>query len=189
MAGKHRPGARRVAALALGMIIGSAGALAGCAAYANYPSIGRDAAVNDPNVAPLPTLAYLGVRWTVDRYPVEGAYVVNWPRGMGRARATTLADRLGDGARLVSPGTRGLPTYHVSRIWLRGDRAEVDVMRPVGGPDAGHQMVTVHLRSDLGRWEVASTKLWPVGMGEVPELYGWEDDPGEADAPEETGGD
>ncbi len=29
---------------------------------------------------------------------------------------------------------------------------------------------------ELGHWEVANTKAWPVGLAEVPDLYGWEKD-------------
>lgn len=153
-------------------VVGAGGV--GCATYANYPEIGKDAAVNDPNVAPLPRLEAVALRWVVRRYPVEGAYVVNLARGTERSKAESIAAEVGEGARLVSDQTMGLPVYHVSRIWLRGDRAEVDVLRPVGDEGA-HQMVTVRLENELGRWAVSSAKVWPVGMGEVPELYGWEE--------------
>lgn len=154
--------------VAMGMIVACG---AGCATYANYPEIGNDAAVNDPNVSPLPTLEEEALRWVVGKHPVEGGYVVNLARGTRRSTAESIVKDLGGGARLVSDESMGLPVYHVSRIWLRGDRAEVDVLRPVG--EGAYQAVTVRLKSDFGRWVVSSTKTWPVGMGDVPELYGW----------------
>ena len=159
-----------------GVVCGLVWVGAGCATYANYPAIGGDAAVNDPNVVPLPSLATTALRWVVEQHPVEGEYVVNLPQGTEYERAGKMARSVGEGARLVSEATSGLPAYHVSRIWLRGDRAEVDVMRPVTG--GAHQMMTVRMKNDLGRWIVTSTRAWPVGMGKTPELFGWEQ-PGE----------
>lgn len=147
----------------------------GCAAYANYPSIGDDAAVNDPNIAPLPELVTRSLVWVVDAYPVEGGFVLNLPEGMDRKKAALIAERVGRGAELVSSESMGLPVYHVTRIRLRGDRGEVDVLRPVSGAGGAHQMVTVRLGSRLGTWEVRTTKVWPVGSGDVPPLYGWSD--------------
>ena len=147
----------------------------GCATYANYPKVDGDVAVNDPNIAPLPTMMVVAMGWVVDRYPADGAYVVNWPRGTDRNRAESLAERVGPEARIVEPSTMDLPVYHVSRIWLRGDRGEVDVMRPVAGTEGGHQTLTVHLRNELGRWEVTNSKAWPVGLASAPGLYGWEE--------------
>ncbi len=156
----------------LGLVIGN-----GCATYANYPSIGNDAAVNDPNVAPLPELMTLALIWVVDSQPVEDGFVVNLPEGMDRARAERIVGRVGRGATLVSEESIGLPVYHVTRVWLRGDGAEVDVLRPVSGASGASgasQLVTVRLGSRLGSWEVRSTKVWPVGMVEAPPLYGWD---------------
>lgn len=159
-----------VAACAMGL------GCVGCATYANYPEIGNDVAVNDPNIAPLPTLETVALRWVVEKYPVKGDYVVNLARGTERGRAESIAKNVGKDARIVSSESAGLPAYHVSRIWLRGDRAEVDVMRPVGEAGA-YQTVTVRLKSEFGRWVVSSAKTWPVGMGEVPDLYGWGERP------------
>lgn len=167
---------RRLAAggLVIGLGVGASWT-AGCATYANYPAVDGDVAVNDPNVAPLPSMMTVAMGWLMDRYPAEGAYVVNWPRGMDRARAKSMVELVGPDARVVSPETEGLPVYHVSRVWLRGDRGEVDVMRPVAQGEGGYQTVTVHLRSELGRWEIANSKVWPMGMASAPELYGWDD--------------
>lgn len=158
--------------LAASMALAAGLGLAGCATYANYPEIGKDVAVNDPNVTPLPTLETVALRWVVQKYPVQGEYAVNPARGTEKSKAEAIARGVGADARIVSDETMGLPVYHVPRIWLRGDRAEVDVTRPVG-EEGAYQAVTVRLKSEFGRWVVSSAKTWPVGMGEVPELYGW----------------
>jgi len=146
-------------------------ALSGCAAYYNYPAIGNDAAINDPNVAPVPTVMTVALRTVLERHEPEGAYVINFPEGLGRRQAEDVLMRLGrDDANLATPETAGLPAWHVSRIRIRGDRAEVDVLRPVAG---AHQGTTVRMVGGPKPWRVTSTKVWPVGMFDAPELYGW----------------
>ena len=145
----------------LGVVIAAVIPLAGCATYANYPSIGNDMAVNDPNVAPLPELCERSLTLVIDRYPVGGEYVINFPRGMERTRALSLAEKIGgDQARIVSPESEGLPVYHVSRIWLRGDGADVDVIRPVV-----EEMVARFRPQSESYWE-----LWVDGEKAVSEI-------------------
>jgi hypothetical protein len=154
----------------LGLV--AAALLSGCAAYFNYPSIGNDAAINDPNVAPVPTVMTLALRTVLTDHPPEGSYVVNLPEGMGRKQANRIVSDLGTPtAQLATRGTAELPVWHVSRIWIRGDRAEVDVLRPLAG---AHQGTTVRMTGGPRPWRVTSTKVWPVGMLDVPELYGWD---------------
>lgn len=171
--------------MAVGAAAFGAAMLNGCATYANYPAIGTaddDAAVNDPNVAPTPTVARAAVRHIVERFPVEGAYVVNLPEGMTRRRAEEVILLLRDpNANLPSPATAGLPVYHVTKVWVRpAGHAEVEVIRPVFGVGtpgdvAEFQPVTVRLRrSPLENWQVDSVRVWPIGLKVPPPLYGWD---------------
>ena len=176
-------------AAALGVVALAAGALVGggCAAWGNYPPIGDDYAVNNPNTPPMPTVAAEAVRWVARKYPVDGEFVVNLPRGMERETAEKVLARIGlPGARLVSPQTVGLPAYHVTKVWVRESQAAVDVLRPVtdvaaetelGRGAMNYQLFTVRLEGGglRGSWRVnAAPRAWPIGGNEPPELYGWE---------------
>lgn len=167
-------------------------ALSGCANYMNYPAIGtaaEDAAINDPSIAPAPTVAQKALKHVIERFPVDGPYLVNLPQGMTHRRADEVVRNLRDpNARLpqAGDGPGGTPAYHVTRIWVRpSDKAQVEILRPmfgVGNPgdQAQYQPVTVKLRrSPLESWQVDSVRVWPVGMQQPPELYGW----GQAGAP------
>jgi hypothetical protein len=84
------------------------------------------------------------------------------------AQAVRLA---GPGVVPLSPATEHLPTYIVSRIWVGGDAAKVDLYRPVlrrGSPPL-YQGVTVNLRGGLRDWYVTSHKVWLIGAMPTPE--------------------
>lgn len=158
----------------------------GCASYGNYPPIGTsadDAAVNDPNLAPIPTLIRVGLRHVIERFPVEGEYLVNLPRGMTSRRAREFMGRLGEpAAHLPTTAADPRPVYHVNRVWLRpGGRSEVEILRPVfgvgtPGDAVQYQPVSVYLRrTPLEQWKVDSVRVWPIGIAETPPLYGWDD--------------
>lgn len=161
------------------------GAVTGCAMHANYPPIGTaedDAAVNDPNAAPVPTIVQAALRRVIERFPVQGEYNINLPQGMTRRRAEEIVTLLRQpGARLPSSASQELPTYHVTRVWLRpGGTSTVEILRPVfgvgtPGTEAQYQPVSVNLRrSPLEDWQVDSTRVWPIGSAVPPPLYGWE---------------
>jgi hypothetical protein len=181
-----RNGTLRSFTLSLAALIGLAALTAqtGCASYGNYPAIGTaqdDAAVNDPNAAPIPTLMRLALVHVVDRFPVDGDYVVNLPEGMTSRRAEEFMMKLGDArAHLPSAETESRPVYHVTRVWLRpGGTSEVEILRPVygvGAPgvDAEFQPVTVRLRkTPLEPYKVDNVRVWPIGIAVPPPLFGW----------------
>lgn len=173
--------------LALGVAAGLALAAAsatGCASYGSYPEIGSDAAVNDTNVIPMPTLMRLAVTEVAERYEYDDApYLVNWPRGTEMRTADRMTDLLpGDAARAM-PGTLDRPTLHVTRVWLRVDTGKVEILRPMLelGPKAdgsfAHEPVVVHLRSGgLKPWRVVATRSWSPDTRDVPPVHLWEEE-------------
>jgi hypothetical protein len=173
-----------IALLTLGAGGLAASTFPGCA-FGNYPPIDEakeDAAVNDPNLAPIPSMIRVALAHVIERWPVEGDYVVNLPRGMNGRRANEIMMKLGDPrAHLPAAEHESLPVYHVTRVWLRpGGTNEVEVLRPVfgvGAPgvDAEFQPISVRMRrTPLEEWEVDSVRAWPIGMQVPPPLYGWE---------------
>ena len=165
--------------MVFGCVLGAGVLGGGCAHYVNYPAIGGDRlAVHDPNVAPVPDVVVLAVRRVVTRHTVGEEFVVNLPEGMDRRVAERVVGEIGGGARVVSPETDELPAVHVKRVWVRGDRAAVVILRPVDGlGGGGHQAVTVRLEKPVfGVWEVVFERAWAAGAAETPELFGWSED-------------
>ena len=68
----------------------------GCATYANYPPIGQDLAINDPNVVPLPVLMRVATTRVLQRDAASGDLPDNWvlnlPRGMTTTRARSVLE-------------------------------------------------------------------------------------------------
>jgi len=169
----------------------------GCATYANYPPIGQDLAVNDPNVVPLPVLMRVSLNRVLAQDAGAGDLPENWvlnlPRGTTLERARSLLEGVKrdtgvTGGMLVGdPGSQGLPVYSVTRVWLRADKATVDVIRPVtldgmtpteadtDGVAYTYQKITLQLTGGFRPWRVVSTRAWPIGLEDRPELFGWPD--------------
>ncbi len=171
-------------ALASALLVAPAFLATGCASYANYPEIGEDSAINDPNHPPIPDVMAASLKYAAERFPVNGEFVVNLPPGMQLRWAERVVKRMeNDNARLVSPGTEALPAYHVTQVWIRGDAATVEVVRPIPGLRPGseggtgeftYQSLRFKLRGSFGNsWRVRSTRAWTMGAAEPPRLYGW----------------
>lgn len=175
---------RRNASTVMSALLAAMLLASGCASYVNYPPIGtaeEDAAINDPNVAPAPTVVQAALKHVVKKFPVNGPYLVNLPQGMLKRRADEIIAALKDpNASLPSPERANLPAFHVTKVWLRpSDKAQVEILRPifgVGNPGIPeeYQPVTVRLRrSPLEPWQVDSVRVWSVGMKQPPVLFGW----------------
>lgn len=174
------------AALAL---LGAASVFTGCAGYANYPKLGRDdVAVNNPNTAPVPEAEFVALRWVVRRYPVNGPYTVNFPEGTYRRTGERLTAMLDDpNAKMLTPAAAGLPCFHVKRVWVRGERATVEILRPVLRPPMDiptgseskplYQSFWVKCEAGWKPWRVVHARAWPIGKDVPPNLQGWPDEP------------
>jgi hypothetical protein len=160
---------------------------------AGYPAFG------DPNSPPMYQIMGESLRWSIQKYPPgepaaaggdvaevgSGALpaapggespriAVSLVPGMYRDHYIRTAQLAGPGVVPLSPETTALPTYFVSRIWVGGDTAKVDLFRPVtrlGNPDGSkvYQGLTINLRGGLRAWHVTSHKVWGIGALEVPE--------------------
>lgn len=149
--------------------------LGGCVVNATYPPRAGESATSNVNIAPSPSAMEQGLRSALERHPVEGPFVLNLPRGMEQRVAERIAGAVAP-ERAVLPdeamlGGTDLPVVHVSRVWIRGDQAEVDVLLPIEGV---WQAVTVRMRGGTARgYRVEGVREWPPGMIEAPELFGW----------------
>lgn len=149
--------------------------LTGCVALvASWPAVGDDTAINDPNVSPMPKVIAAGVRESLRRNPPPGNFILNLPEGLEQWRAQRIAAEISPSALIVTSDTPDYPVYHVTRVWVRGDRARVDVVRPLDAPRTW-QRDTVHLRHGIDGWQPEYVKIWPLGMATPGSLYGWLD--------------
>ncbi|MCC6322060.1 MAG: hypothetical protein IT438_11565 [Phycisphaerales bacterium] len=171
-------------------------ALPACVGYNSYnaPNAGADMTVKhgftNPNDDPFPPLMTESVRWVITRYPAvtnaewapplgvppEGSeFAVNLPVGTNNLVYKRTVERIGYGAVPMEPGRESLPTYHISRLWVNGDEAKVDIVRPVPGMVSadGHQAtqgITVRLRGGLQPWHVTSHRVWEMNAMPIPPL-------------------
>jgi hypothetical protein len=165
--------------------------LAGCVGYNVYPREPGVGGFSNPNSDPFPPIMTEAVRWAITRYPAvtpaewspplgvppEGSrFAVNLPVGINRSVYLRVVQRIGFGAVPMEPGNEGLPTYHIARIWVSGDEAKVDVVRPIPGMPAlangqpATQAITIRLRGGVNPWRVTSHRVWEMNTLPVPPL-------------------
>lgn len=181
-----RAGLMTVAAAIVGV-----GTLSGCVGYAVYPPMEGERGFSNVNSDPFPPVMTEALRWTALRYPPNehaewhqpakgnvgtSTFAVNLPPGMNREIGERIAKNIGMGAQPMLPGNEQLPVYHISRVWVQGDEAKVDVIRPVsnvafdaqGSPVT--QGITIRLRGGMEPWHVTSHRLWSYNALETPAL-------------------
>ncbi|MCW5775816.1 MAG: hypothetical protein KIS87_05145 [Phycisphaeraceae bacterium] len=147
--------------------------------HTSYPSSLGVAATPDenPNGATMAALMAAAARWSVEHYPPPTAeYALNLPAGLKREWYLATVEAAGPNARALTDETAHLPTYHIGRIWIRSDRAKVDVTRPVftlGETTSPlDQTTTVWLRrTGWTSWRVEHTQPWAIGVVPTPEPY------------------
>lgn len=172
------PSRRSLATL---LLAAAALASTGCVGYHVYPPIEGERGFTNVNSDPFPPLLTESLRWVVLRYPPNASaewtqpaagnvgitnYAVNLPVGTNPLLYERIVKSIGPGAQPMLPGNESLPTYHIARVWVSGDDAKVDVIRPVvgvvmaGNQPALNQAITLRLRGGLANWHVTSHKEW-----------------------------
>ncbi len=168
--------ARLRTAVGAAILVGT-GLLGGCVGYSSYPEV-ESLAPSSPNFIQVKPVVEEALREVIERYHPDwaGAYAVNLPAGMTAAAQEEILEKLGDDARAMTQANAHLPTYSVGRIWVRGAKAKVDVIRPVleigPKPDGGiaYQGMTVWLNAGLNPWRVDFVQPWAIGVVEAPAL-------------------
>lgn len=162
-----------------------AGVLPGCSTgFATYPPTPGQTASANPNGPIFETAVVAALRDVIERYPPPPELVpsdagtlsrpervaINLFDGVRPDVAESTAARVGGGAAPLFEETADLPTYHVTRVWLRGGRAEVDIICPVVTRRGARttQMVTLEMQSTLGGYRVDRRREWTVGAFPAP---------------------
>ena len=178
----------RVGLLAAGMLV--VGGLSACHVGHNvYPPMEGERGFTNVNSNPFPQVIGESLRWVTLRYPPNAEaqwkqpssdnvgqtpFAVNLPGTLNPAIAMRIVESVGSGAQILTPETQGLPTYHISRVWVQGDEAKVDLVRPIIGITPADkpltQGITVRLRGGMQPWHVTSHREWAFNALEIPEL-------------------
>lgn len=180
---------------AAGLVAVTVGGMVGCVGYTAAPKDYNASVWTDPNAPATRDVGATAMRWVVHRFPPEGGdgrltaplegtdaaardggarFIVNAPKGMRYEAYLWLVRAVGHGAAPVTPSTQTLPAYHLGRVYVMGDQATVDIIRPVPemgkGPDGKpvYQGITVTLRGGLKPWTYVSHQTW--SMGSMPAL-------------------
>ncbi|MFN0131879.1 MAG: hypothetical protein ACKVW3_05010 [Phycisphaerales bacterium] len=179
---------RRAASLMLGL--STLVALAGCASWANFPPVPGDTAFHSLATPAMEDVMIEGLRWTITRYPPRGTTLdftpgapeeprlsINLPVGVKANYYQYAAREIGGPRRVVAPLTTtsaDLPIYHVRSLRVRGDEAQINIVRPATelglAPDGTpvYQEVTLTLRGGIGPWRVVSATPWSPGSEDIP---------------------
>ncbi len=172
-----------------------AGALAfpGCVASTAYPPRpGQEYSAGNVSHPAIEEICIEALRWTLKRYPVPeplatptedgGVYAINCPQNMNPRVYARIVEACGPAARPLTPETEHLPTYHVGRIVVRADKAEIDIYRPVMNlgetVEILHQPITLFIEGGLKPWRVQRSRPWAIGAFPLPPAnyyQSWED--------------
>ena len=178
-------------ALLAGVAALAVSSLSGCVGYNVYPPMEGEHGFTNVNSDPFPPLMTESLKWTVLRYPPNehgeynepaagnvgvNQFAINLPPGVNRQLGERIAKNVGMGAQPMLPGNDNLPTYSIARVWVKGDEAKVDIVRPVfnvafdghGAPVT--QGITIRLRGGLEQWRVTSHRLWSYNSMAVPAI-------------------
>ena len=121
--------------------------LVGCTPWANYPPIEGAAAINNPNVPPIPILMAEAVEWMHENYGAEGDEIVlNLPPNTPATVYDRVIVRLKEGRPMTFGDGRA---YHVTNVRVRTVQAEVDVIAPRA--DGVHESTTLYFKNHLAK--------------------------------------
>lgn len=177
-------------------ILALAALLSGCVGYTSAPATRQESVFSDPNSPATRDVATKALRWTAYRYPPEGGdgrtagwdqkqtelkaqgeklpprFAINLPPATRPETYRRVVDEVGLGAVMLTPETQGLPTYYLGRVFIMGDEASVDVIRPVKefstSDKITYQAITVRFRGGLKPWTVISNTPWTLGAVSPP---------------------
>lgn len=180
------------------LLVALACALAGCQQYVSAPGVPTARGIPEsPNQPAAADVMIACVQYVANNYPpgslrydaasaheqadVKVPYecVVNLPRGLRKSYYERIAAGVGPKCQPMTPDalTGHLPTFHVTRVWMRFNTATVDLLRPMPelGADASgkpiYQVVTLRLEGGTEPWRVVHARAYPHEDATVPPPY------------------
>ncbi len=179
-------GLRGVRTVVIAAAMGAmAGGLGGCVGWATYPpEPGENARLSDPNELHMTDVMVVGFNQVIRKYPPAAtpgqplpakSLTVNLPPDLKPMIHKRTVSRI-QGAVPLTPATEKLPTYHLVSMRVRGDEAQVNILRPVTdvapspSGEQVYQEIRVSLRGGVKYWQVVGVREWtPVPAS--PELH------------------
>ena len=165
--------------------------LAGCfgAGNSSWPPVEGQTALSDLNQPAVRNVQATALIWATRKYPPAQGQVpgtpytepvaINLPPGTSRTSYLMVQDDVSSAdspVLAVRDATEPLPTYHISRVVVRGTDAIVDVVVPRNnlGPGAvgeqRYEKVTLEMRGGLRPWQVVRHRTYAIATADVPEL-------------------
>lgn len=143
-------------------VIVSLGSAISCSTtYTNIPPQAGDIAGHNVNSNPVCHVSIEAIRATLSEQPIDRAYTIILPNDTNALTYAKVLSALGDlASRDADPS---LPIIEIRQIRIRGNKAEVDLLRPANVNDlAGpRQLVTVYLHWDLmANWYPRNLHTW-----------------------------
>ncbi|MFG0273679.1 MAG: hypothetical protein ACF8QF_01345 [Phycisphaerales bacterium] len=173
---------RRTRGVGVALALGVVTLLGGCAGYSTYPKV-EGMALADVNSLGAQEAMVTALRYVAARRPLGEPYAVNLPVGTLKERMEVIINRTEDpSARLLTKENADLPRVHITRVWLRATKAEVDVLRPVAGVagpegEPTYESYTLRLDGGFRPWKVTDARRWMVGVVPAPAPNWYEDAP------------
>lgn len=137
----------------------------GCTPWVNIPAQAGDAASHNPNTETVQEVTIVAVRAAIADSPVaESSFQLVLPEKTLPAIYELMTPKISANATWSADApAAGSPVVEVRRISIRGDNAEVDVLRPIFGGTGASQVVTVDLSWDaITSWRADRVKVWRV---------------------------
>ena len=156
-------------------------ALSGCMTYVNIPPQDGDLASHNPNHPAVCEVLGEALPAIVNAYPVEGQFAILLPDKTTAKTYGQVAEKTGENA--LWPGNHDrteIPILDVRQIYIRGQQARVDVVRPVETADKTgtiDQVVTVELFwHPLQGWLPKRVRAWRLPVGDALRLSSNDED-------------
>lgn len=140
--------------------------LTGCE-YVNVPQQSGDIANNDPNRPIVQRITVEALKAVAADRPIEGVFAIKLSQGTSDATYQSITAQVGDRALVANPERAAVPTLDVRQVFIRGWKAQVDVVRPVstGQPTGLQQLNTVYLKYDpVANWYVDGIRVWRLSV-------------------------
>ena len=139
--------------------------LVGCSPYINIPQQPGDVATHSPNDGTVIGVMSASLAKVLDQRPKPTDYVIVLPQRASKATYQEVLKDLPAGGARHAEGAGGLPIYSVAAVYVRGPRAQVEVIRPTPGGEP--QLVSVYLELGIDGWYARRLRPWSISIQEA----------------------
>lgn len=139
--------------------------IAGCSPYVNIPEQPGDFATTDASGRNVRAVCAVALKRVLLNQPPQGQYAIALPRGASSIAYDWVLQRLPEGGTRHTPGAVDRPVYSVAAIYIRGNRAQVDVVFPAASGKP--RLMTVWQKSVIDGWLAVRHRVWELSVEEA----------------------